>query len=92
MQALEEFGKKLGLAFQIIDDLLDVAGDESATGKRVGKDSTRGKLTYPGLIGVEQSRRLAAETVEAACTALAPLGPRSARLESLARFVINRNH
>ncbi len=92
MQALKDFGRKLGLAFQIIDDLLDVAGDESATGKRVGKDSTRGKLTYPGLIGVDQSRCLAAETVDAACTALAPLGARSAKLESLARFVLKRNY
>ena len=53
------YGRKLGLAFQIADDLLDVAGDEAAMGKRVGKDSERGKLTFPGLLGVEESRRRA---------------------------------
>jgi geranylgeranyl diphosphate synthase type II len=58
--ALERYGRKIGLAFQIADDLLDVEGDEAAMGKRVGKDSEHGKLTFPGLLGVEESRRRAA--------------------------------
>lgn len=92
LDSLRSFGEKLGLAFQITDDLLDVAGDELATGKRVGKDSPRGKLTYPSLFGVEKSRQLAAETVDAACGALAEFGPPAADLVALARFVLERNH
>ena len=92
LERLGRYGSALGLLFQITDDLLDVAGDELATGKRVGKDSPRGKLTYPSLFGVEKSRQLAAETVDAACGALAEFGPPAADLVALARFVLERNH
>lgn len=92
LDSLRVFGQKLGLAFQIIDDLLDVAGDESAIGKRVGKDSPRGKLTYPGLFGVKKSRQLATETIDAACGALAEFGDLAANLQALAGFVLERNH
>ncbi len=57
---LDNFGRDLGLAFQITDDLLDALGTEGKAGKRVGKDATRGKLTYPGLLGIEASRERAA--------------------------------
>ncbi len=89
--ALEQFGNCLGLAFQITDDLLDVAGDESTTGKRVGKDSDRGKLTYPSIIGTNESRELASEMIEHARAALAPLGPRATQLEALATYVLQRD-
>jgi geranylgeranyl diphosphate synthase type II len=91
LQALTDFGDRLGLAFQIVDDLLDVAGDETATGKRVQKDQQRGKLTYPALMGVDRSRYQAQQAIEQACQALAPFGAAAARLEALARFVIERN-
>ena len=58
---LDDYGRCFGLAFQITDDLLDVEGTADKAGKRVGKDAARGKLTYPGLLGVEESRRRAAE-------------------------------
>lgn len=90
--ALEEYGKRLGLAFQITDDLLDVRGEEAAMGKRAGKDSSRGKLTFPGVIGVEESMRRAETLIDEACAALKPLGSRSASLEALARYVLERNH
>ena len=90
--ALKQFGRSLGLAFQITDDLLDVAGEEAAVGKRVGKDLGRGKLTFPGLLGVEQSRRRAEQLVAEACEALEPLGPRGDNLKSLAQYVLERNH
>ena len=90
--ALEEYGNKLGLAFQICDDLLDVQGDEAAMGKRVGKDGDRGKLTFPGLLGVDESRRRAEELVSGAIAALAPLGTSAGPLEALARYVMERNH
>lgn len=90
--ALERYGQKLGLAFQIADDLLDVEGDEAALGKRVGKDSQHGKLTFPGLLGVAESRRRAQRLIDEACAALEPLGEKRAGLEALARYVLERNH
>ena len=91
LAALDAYGKKLGLAFQIVDDLLDVAGNEGALGKRVGKDSDRGKLTFPGVWGVEESRRRARELVEEAMAAVAPWGESSAMLVGLAQYVLERN-
>ncbi|MCE9545588.1 MAG: polyprenyl synthetase family protein [Planctomycetia bacterium] len=91
-EALQGYGQRLGLAFQIVDDLLDVGGDEAALGKRVGKDIDRGKLTFPGLLGVDASRAQAAELVRQACEALAPLAPRGERLAELARYVVERDH
>jgi geranylgeranyl diphosphate synthase type II len=92
LAALEQYGRRVGLAFQIIDDLLDVHGDEEAIGKRTGKDHERGKLTFPGLLGVTESTRRAQQLVEEACRALVPLGPRAGGLEALARYVVERNH
>jgi geranylgeranyl diphosphate synthase type II len=89
--ALTEYGEALGIAFQISDDLLDVEGNEANLGKRVGKDAGRGKLTYPGLLGIEESRQWAVALVDEACTALAVLGPRAASLEALARYVVERD-
>jgi geranylgeranyl diphosphate synthase type II len=92
LAALAEYGRSLGLAFQITDDLLDIRGEESAVGKRVGKDAGRGKLTFPGLLGVEESQRRAERLVRAACAALEPLGQAAEGLEALARYVTERNH
>ena len=91
MESLVEYGKHLGLAFQIRDDLLDVEGDESRVGKRVGKDAGRGKLTFPGLLGVDESRRRVERLVARACDAIAPLGPAADGLEALARYVMERD-
>ncbi len=88
--ALEEFGRKIGLAFQIADDLLDVEGSEASMGKRVGKDSQHGKLTFPSLLGIGESRRRAAKLIDEACAALAPFGDKGSPLEALARYVIDR--
>lgn len=90
--ALVRFGKKLGLAFQITDDLLDVTGSQSSAGKRVAKDAERGKLTFPKLLGVEQSRREAAALITEACQALDAFGPAAEPLRTLAQFVANRNN
>lgn len=91
-QSLTIYGKSVGLAFQIADDLLDLVGDQETMGKAVGKDSDHGKLTYPALLGEEQSRKKAAALVEEACKALAPLGENGRRLEALAEFVLERDH
>ncbi len=90
--ALDVYGRRLGLAFQITDDLLDVGGTAEALGKRAGKDSEQGKLTFPGLLGAEESRRRAEQLIDEACQAIAPLAPRAEGLEVLARFVLERNH
>jgi geranylgeranyl diphosphate synthase type II len=91
LAALDEYGRRLGLAFQVTDDLLDVCSDEATLGKRVGKDAEKGKLTFPGLLGVDQSAAYAKQLIMEACESLAPLGPLAAGLESLARYVLERN-
>jgi geranylgeranyl diphosphate synthase type II len=92
LKALDTYGERLGLAFQIVDDLLDLMGDEQSLGKRTGKDSNHGKLTFPAALGVEESRGRAGRLIDEAIAALAPLGSRAAGLVSLARYVIERNH
>lgn len=90
LAALESYGRCLGLAFQIVDDLLDVCGDEAAVGKRLGKDPDRGKRTFPALLGTEQSMRRAEQLVGEARQALAVFASGADLLEHLARFVVER--
>ncbi len=90
-EALAEYGRRLGLAFQIVDDLLDVRGDEKAVGKRLQKDARDGKRTFPGLIGVEASVRRAEQLVAEARAALEPLGAGANDLRALAGYVLERN-
>jgi geranylgeranyl diphosphate synthase type II len=87
----DRFGARLGLVFQITDDLLDVEGTDAAAGKRVGKDAARGKLTFPGFLGVAESRRRAAELVQQARAELEPLGPAAHRLTALLQAVLERD-
>jgi geranylgeranyl diphosphate synthase type II len=91
VRALEAYGLSVGLAFQIVDDLLDVEGDEAKLGKRVKKDSELGKWTYPGLLGIEGSRRKAKQLADLAVAALRPLGDRGARLKALALDLLERD-
>jgi geranylgeranyl diphosphate synthase type II len=88
---LAAYGEHLGHAFQIVDDLLDVSGREERVGKRLGKDRHRGKVTYPALVGVEESRRRVAELIERASAAVAPFGDRATPLCDLANFVGRRS-
>ena len=92
IEMLDHFGKCVGLAFQIADDLLDITGDEAKMGKGVRKDAELGKLTYPGLLGLEESRRRAQSLIDEACRSIEPLGDRGLRLDALARFVLERDH
>jgi geranylgeranyl diphosphate synthase type II len=91
LDSFQGYGRCLGLAFQITDDLLDVEGDADHAGKRVGKDAARGKLTYPGLLGVPQSRTHAAHLGQEAARHLAPLGPAAGPLLELVSFVLKRD-
>jgi geranylgeranyl diphosphate synthase, type II len=89
--ALDEFGRCFGLAFQILDDLLDVEGEVAATGKRVRKDAAHGKLTYPSLLGVTESRDRARRLAEQGEAALQLLGNDAEPLVSLMRSMIERD-
>lgn len=89
VERLDGYGRCLGLAFQITDDLLDVTGQAADTGKRVGKDAARNKLTYPGLLGVDESRARAASLIDEARRLIAPLN--APRLEQLLTFVLQRD-
>ena len=91
LEALSEYARRVGLCFQIVDDLLDVEGDPAATGKGTGRDSTRRKATFPAVFGLEASRQRAAELVEEALGALAPFGEEAEALRALARFVGRRD-
>jgi geranylgeranyl diphosphate synthase type II len=91
LERFDAYGRCFGLAFQITDDLLDVEGDADQTGKRVGKDAARGKLTYPGLLGVTESRRRAERLCREAREHLQPLGPAAHRLLTLVSFVLERD-
>ena len=87
---LHPVGLKLGLAFQIADDLLDLTADTATLGKRSGKDRAAGKATLPALVGIEAARRRADSYCEEALAALAPRGERAEALRSLARLVVTR--
>ncbi len=91
LERMSGYGRCLGLAFQIVDDLLDVEGQAEQTGKRVGKDAGRGKLTYPGLLGVAESRRRAEQLGEEARESVAPLGVAARRLRELVDYVLIRD-
>ena len=90
--ALSSYGADLGLAFQIQDDVLDVLGETATLGKVAGADAARGKPTYPSILGLAESRRLARLHCDRAIQALSPLGPGAAPLAQLADYVVNRSH
>jgi len=91
LRALDRYGGHMGLAFQIIDDILDVVGESDKLGKGTGADASQSKVTFPFVFGLERSRRLAADATEEAVRALAPLGERGARLEELAIYLLERD-
>jgi geranylgeranyl pyrophosphate synthase len=89
LASIERFASELGLAFQIVDDILDVEGASADLGKTAGKDAAAGKPTYPALFGLERSRQMSADCVQRALEAL-----RATRLEGwlpdIARWIVNR--
>jgi geranylgeranyl diphosphate synthase type II len=91
MAALCAYGDQIGLAFQIIDDILDVTGDDVTLGKPSGSDVKNDKATYPKLFGLEESNRLAHAAADAAVDALSALGPNAEPLRCFARFIVSRD-
>ncbi len=89
-EALDRYGRAVGLSFQIVDDLLDVLGDPAVTGKLAGADALRGKPTYPAVAGVAAARARAAELAEAGVAALAGFGPGADQLREFARDLVRR--
>ena len=91
LRAMDEYGRRLGLAFQVTDDLLDVRGSDEGMGKRVGKDARQGKITYPALMGVDPSAAYASQLIDEACAALEKFQSSAEGLLTLAHYVLERD-
>ncbi|MDX1980884.1 MAG: polyprenyl synthetase family protein [Bryobacteraceae bacterium] len=90
LNALSDYGRHIGLAFQIVDDLLDVEESSATLGKTAGKDAAQHKITFPAVYGIAESRRMADEELGAAHAALIEFGDRAARLHDLAGLIVRR--
>src|SRR4029077_12134786 len=91
LKALTDFGYNVGLAFQIIDDILDITQTSEQLGKTAGKDTAAKKATYPSIVGLEKSRRIATRLTGKSFDALKIFRGRAAALESLATYLLQRN-
>jgi len=90
LQALDNFARAIGVAFQIKDDILDIEGETHVIGKQAGADERLGKATYPGLFGLDQSRRRCNELLDGALQHLERFGDEATPLKWLARFIVER--
>jgi len=90
LAALSRYGEHIGLAFQIVDDLLDVEESSEALGKTAGKDAAQQKLTFPAVYGIDESHRMAESELRGALAALEPFGERAVHLRELAEFIVHR--
>jgi geranylgeranyl diphosphate synthase type II len=89
---LRTFGEKIGLAFQIVDDILDMTQSSEELGKTAGKDAASIKATWPAVYGIDQSRRDADRLIADAFAAIEPFGPAAGPLKSLAQYLTTRTH
>jgi geranylgeranyl diphosphate synthase type II len=92
LQRLERYSQNIGLAFQIVDDILDITATQEQLGKTAGKDQKAQKVTYPSLWGLEESKKQAQLLVESACGELEPFGEQANPLVALAYFITSRNN
>jgi geranylgeranyl diphosphate synthase, type II len=90
LEIIEDYGTKIGMVYQIVDDLLDIEGSQAKLGKSIGKDEIQGKATFPSVYGIEKSRQMAADLTEQAKQRIATLGDRSIKLRILADFLLSR--
>jgi geranylgeranyl diphosphate synthase type II len=91
LTSLSDYGRQIGLAFQIADDILNVEGNRALLGKETGSDAARGKVTFPALLGIEESRSRAEKLVLGALAALSSFDDRAEPLREIARYVLSRN-
>ena len=90
LEAITRYGKAVGLAFQIADDILDIEGEEAMRGKKIGGDASRGKATYPALVGLDAAKREAQRLLAEAMDALASFNHQADPLRAIARFIVSR--
>lgn len=90
LEGLSHFAKFVGLAFQVVDDVLDATESTETLGKTAGKDAANDKATYVSVLGVERAREFAGELLADALSGLRPLGERAARLQQLGRYIVTR--
>ena len=91
LQALTNFGYHVGLAFQVIDDILDVTQSSDKLGKTAGKDTKAQKATYPSIVGLDKSRAIARQLTGKAFAALKPFRGKATALEALANYLLTRD-
>ena len=91
LSALTDFGYNVGLAFQVIDDILDVTQTSETLGKTAGKDTKAQKATYPAIVGLERSRAIAEQLTRRAFAALNPFRGQAVALQALAEFLLHRD-
>lgn len=91
LQRLSRYAQNIGLAFQIVDDILDITATQEQLGKTAGKDQKANKVTYPKLWGLEESRTKAQQLIEAACVELDSFGDKAKPLIAIAQYIINRD-
>lgn len=91
IEALDRFGRAIGLAFQVADDILNVEGDAEKLGKGTGTDAGAGKTTFPSVMGLDGAKTYARELLDEANAALAPFGPRADALRAIADYIVTRD-
>ena len=92
LNELTDFGYNVGLAFQVIDDILDVTQTTEKLGKTAGKDQAVTKATYPAIVGLEKSRRIAKKLTDKAFASLKPFKGKATALEAMAEYLLNRSN
>lgn len=92
LEAISTYGEKVGLAFQIIDDILDIEGDTAILGKNVGSDSKNSKATYPGVVGLEKARQTATRLIDEAIACITEALPHTENFVDIAHFIAGRQN
>jgi len=90
LETITRYGEAIGLAFQIADDIIDVEGNKEDVGKNIGGDAKKGKVTYPSILGVDESRKRARELVDMAITSLKDFDEKAEPLREIARYIVER--
>jgi geranylgeranyl diphosphate synthase type II len=91
LEAIKTYGHNIGLAFQISDDILDIEGDSETMGKKARADERKGKITYPAVVGLSESKKIQSELAEAAVKSLRGFDQRAEPLRQIAMYIIERS-